>query len=312
VRLLERAALDGHTAVRTDVVLAALDRGSVDDALSAGRVVDAGGLLALEGLATAEEGVAVELQGLAAEGRVAVVLGVVPDGADAFVVDRVDRRPLDELAGLLQSVPEDVPVLLAGDPDRLPGPHPGAVLRDLLAWGEVEVRDLRPATTGPGTLGRLAAAVRAGQLPPADPADRSLVVVACADDATVLRRARQLVSDSIPRSFGVAAADIAVLAPLHRGDAGSRALAAALDGTGASVFGLHEAAWATQRWAAVVGCFGAETAGVVSRAMVYELALLATTHLSVVTAVGPALPEAVATGVTPQRVTLLAGMLAEG
>jgi len=311
VRLLERAALDGHTAVRTDVVLAALDQGSVDDALSAGRVVDAGGLLALEGLASAEEGVAVELQGLAAEGRVAVVLGDVPDSAEAFVVDRVDRRPLDELAGLLQSVPGDVPVLLAGDPDRLPGPHPGAVLRDLLAWGEVQVRDLRPATTGPGTLGRLAAAVRAGQLPPADPADRSLVVVPCADDATVLRRARQLVSDSIPGSFGVAAADIAVLAPLHRGDAGTRALAEALDGTGASVFGLHEAAWAAQRWAAIVGCFGAETAGVVSRAMVYELALLATTHLSVVTAVGPALPQAVATAVTPQRVTLLAGMLAE-
>jgi hypothetical protein len=281
------------------VVLAALDRGSVDDALAAGRVVDAGGLLALDSLATAEEGVAVELQGLAAEGRVAVV-------------DRVDRRPLDELAGLLQSVPEDAPVLLAGDPDRLPGPHPGAVLRDVLAWGEVEVRDLRPATTGPGTLGRLAAAVRAGQLPASDPQDRSLVVVPCADDAAVLHRARQLVADSIPRFFGVTASDIAVLAPLHRGDAGTRALVAALEGSGARVVGLHEAAWAAQRWPAVVACFGAETAGVVSRAMLYELALLATTHLSVVTAVGPALPEAVATGVARQRVTLLAGLLAEG
>jgi hypothetical protein len=294
------------------VALAALDQGSVDDALAAGRVVDAGGLLALDRLATAEEGVAIELQGLAAEGRVAVVLGDVPDGADAVVVDRVDRRPLDELAGLLQSVPEDAPVLLAGDPDRLPGPHPGAVLRDVLAWGAVEVRDLRPATTGPGTLGRLAAAVRAGQLPPADPADRSLVVVPCADDAAALQRARQLVGDSIPRSFGVPASDIAVLAPLHRGDAGTRALATALDGTGVQVVGLHEAAWAAQRWPAAVGCFGAEAAGVVSRAMLYELALLATTHLSVVTAVGPALPEAVATGVARQRVTLLARLLAEG
>lgn len=294
------------------MVLAALDQGSVDDALAAGRVVDAGGLLALESLATAEEGVAVELQGLAAEGRVAVVLGDVPDGADAFVVDRVDRRPLDELAGLLQSVPEGAPVLLAGDPDRLPGPHPGAVLRDVLAWGEVEVRDLRPATTGPGALGRLAAAVRGGQLPPSDPQDRSLVVVPCVDDATVLRRAQQLVGDSIPRSFGLTASDIAALAPLNRGDAGTRALAEALEGSGAQVVGLHEAAWAAQRWPAVVGCFGAETAGVVSRAMLYELALLATTHLSVVTAVGPALPEAVASGVVRRRVTLLAGFLAEG
>jgi exodeoxyribonuclease V alpha subunit len=186
------------------------------------------------------------------------------------------------------------------------------VLRDVLAWGELEVRDLRPATTGPGALGTLAAAVRSGRLPPADPTDRSLVVVPCAEDATVVRRAEQLVADSIPRAFGVAASDIAVLAPLHRGNAGSRALTEALAGSGARVMGLHDAAWAAQPWPAVVGCFGAQAAGVVSRAMVYELALLAATHLSVVTAVGPALPEAVAGGVARQRVTLLASLLAEG
>lgn len=310
MRLLERAAQDGHTAVRADVVLAAADRASVDRALTSGQAVEAAGLLALETLATAEEAVAVEVLGLAGEGRLAVVLGDVPEGADAYAVDRVDRRSLAEVAEALQAAPDDAAVILAGDPDRLPGPHPGAVLRDVIAWGGVPVRDLR--ADGPGALGRLGSAVRSGQLPATDPDDRSLVVVPCPDDATVLRRAAQLVTGSIPRAFGLTGPDIAVLAPLHRGDAGTRALTELLADSGVQVHGIHEAGWAGQRFEAVVACLGAESAGMLSRALVYELTLLARRHLSVVTAVGPALPEAVAAGAGPRRLTLLAGLLAEG
>lgn len=309
VELLARAARDGHTAVPLPVVLAAVGTDALQDARAAGDVVADGTFVALEELATAEAAVADELVGLAAEDRLAVVLGAVPDGAEVFGVADVHRRSLEEVAGELQGAPEEARVVVAGDPDALAGPHPGALLRDLLASGLVPVRDLRPAGTA-SALDRLPAAVREGVLPAPDQADRSVVVVPCADDEAMLTRVGQLVTDSIPRVFGVAAADVLVVSPLHRGACGVEALRAALASTGAVVTTVHDSAG--QSADAVVACFPGEAAGVLSRALVYEVSRLPTRHLSVVTAAGAALPQAVAGGGGIVRVTRLESLIRAG
>ena len=277
-----------------------------------GAAVADGRWLALEELATVEDAVADEVLGLAAEDRLAVVLGAVPDGADVVVVADVHRRALDDIAAQLQSVPGEVRVVISGDPDALAGPAPGAVLADLLAWATLPVRDLRDQAPGsePGTggtsLAALPAALRRGELP--EPSDHSVVVVPCGCDEEVVRRAAQLVTDSVPRVFAVPAGDVLVLAPLNRGTAGVRALVDALP-VGTRVMTVHEAAATGDPADAVVVCLPGQAAGVLSRALLYSAAQLARRHLSVVTAVGAALPRAVAGPDPRRRQTRLLGLL---
>ncbi len=309
MRLLERAALDGHSAVPLETVLAAVPRPVVEGAVDRGAVLVADGWVALDEIALVEDALADEILGLAAEDRLALVLGSVPDGAEVVEVADAHRRSLEDLAEALQAVPEDVRVVISGDPDALPGPHPGAVLADLLAWGRLPVRDLRSGGAAEGTaLAELPASLRGGSLP--EPADRSVVVVPCADDEAVVRRAVQLVTDSVPRVFGTAAEDVLVVTPLQRGTAGVRALAEALP-AGTRVSTVHDAAGGGLPAAdAVVACFPGQATGVLSRALVYSAAMLAGRHLSVVTAAGDALPQAVVHGGGRARWTRLPGLLA--
>ena len=289
------------------VVVAALDDAALAAAAAGGKVVVEDGWVALEQLADAESAVADEVLGLAAEDRVALVLGTVPDSAEVACVADVHRRPLHEVATELQAVPADVRVVLSGDPSALAGGAPGALLTDLLGWGRLPVRDLRDADTSTA-LGALRVGLRSGALP--EPTDQSLVVVPCADDAELGRRVQQLVGDSIPRVFQVDPTDVVVVAPLRRGAGGVRALAEALP-DGVRVRTVHEALDEPERAAAVVACFPAAAAGVLSRALVYTAAGLADRHLSVVTACGDALPRAVAAE-PRRRWTRLPALLAAG
>ena len=288
--------------------------------MAAGVLVADDTWVALESLATAENAVADEVLGLAEEGRLAVVLGSVPAEAAVYVVADAQRLDLEELAGRLQQAPEDARVVIAGDPDALAGTAPGAALRDLVTWGGVPVRDLRPDPADGPALHRLGAAVRRGELLPPDPEDRSVVVTVCADDDEVVRRVGQLVTDSIPRVFGLQGADILVVTPLHRGAAGREALteslAALTGGTGepgepgVEVVLAHELAG--RRAAAVIACFPGQAAGVLTRALVYSSVTCADQHLSVVTAAADALPGAVADGGLRERRTRLSALLAAG
>jgi exodeoxyribonuclease V alpha subunit len=227
--------------------------------------------------------------------------------------------------------------VVTGDPDLLPGAAPGAVLADLLEWGALPVRDLRDrrddggAVPDPDALARLPALLRAGVLPEPDAKDRSLVVVPCGSDQDVLVRVRQIVSDSLPRVFGMSASEILVVTPLRRGLAGADEISAALADVGGDtsdhvrVRTVHEALVDSERTqaiggdggpdgrpSAVVACFTAQAAGVLSRPMVASVARLAGRHLSVVTAAGPALPQAVERDVRRRRQTRLLGLLRTG
>src|SRR6185369_15501884 len=224
------------------------------------------------------------------------VLGRPPDGADVAVVADVHRLSLEDVAAALQSVPDGRRVVVAGDDAVLPAAAPGAVLHDLVTWGRLPVHDLRDDPAGADALGRLPAALRQGELPEPDAEDRSVVVVPCVSDEDVVRRAVQVVRDSVPRVFGVAPSDVLVVAPLRRGAAGASALDVALAkaAPGVRVATVHDAAAAAQ------------ASGALTRPMLATCATLAERHLSVVTAAGDALPRAVRDGVSrPRRTRLL-------
>jgi hypothetical protein len=262
--------------------------------------------LALEEVAAAEEAVADELAGLSSAGRLTVTYGQPPDGA--LAAHEVHRMPLEDLAAWLQAVDEGVHVVLAGDPDALAGPSPGAVLRDVVAAGPIPVLDARSAEAG--TRPALLAGLRRGELVAPDPRDHEVVVIGCTNDATVVHRAQQVVAVSLPRAFALSSDEVAVLSPLHRGPAGVAALSAAVEGV--ETLTVHEAAAAGRRWPAVVLCLPGESAGVLSRALMVSAFAAAERQVSVLTAVGRALDAAVANVPhRPVRRTRLASLLGD-
>ena len=150
---------------------------------------------------------------------------------DIIVVDEASMLDAELAAALLEACDDGTHLLIVGDAAQLPSIGAGRVLGDLITSGAVpvvELTTLHRQAEG-GAIARLAARVRVGELPAVDEPDREVVVVPCrTGSAEAAQRAVQLVTDSIPRVFGVTAEDIQVVTPVHRGPAGTAALNAAL------------------------------------------------------------------------------------
>jgi exodeoxyribonuclease V alpha subunit len=153
-----------------------------------------------------------------------------PLDADVVVVDETSMLDVELAAALIEACDDGTHLLFVGDPAQLPSIGAGRVLGDMLDAGTipvVELHTLHRQAAG-GAIARLATAVRSGTLPPVDSPDREVVLVPASGSPTAAIRTVQLVTDSIPRALGIAAADVQVVTPVHRGPAGTTALNAAL------------------------------------------------------------------------------------
>jgi exodeoxyribonuclease V alpha subunit len=153
-----------------------------------------------------------------------------PIDADIVVVDEASMLDVELAAALLDACADGTHLLLVGDPAQLPSIGPGRVLGDVLDSGAVpatELTTLHRQAEG-GTIARLAAAVRVGELPPVDDPTHEVVVVQARSGDEAAHRVVQLVTDSIPRALGISAAEVQVVTPVHRGAAGTVALNTAL------------------------------------------------------------------------------------
>lgn len=153
-----------------------------------------------------------------------------PIEADMVVIDETSMLDAELAAALMNAIPSGAHLLFVGDPAQLPSIGPGRVLGDILAAGRYPVTELTTLyrQEAGGAIARLAAAVRDGELPPVDRQGSEVVVVPTADSAHATHRVVQLVTDSIPRVFGVQPDGIQVITPVHRGPAGTAALNEAL------------------------------------------------------------------------------------
>lgn len=319
-QVLERAALDGSTCVPVDVLSAALrsagvadTEAAVRDAVESGAAVGHEDLLGHPRWAAVEQRVAEALRAVAADGGLTVVdapRGTAPGPLEsgARVVERADLLGLAD-AEELTELPAGSGVVLVGDPAMPPAPGPGAVLADVVNSGVATVVEAAAAgATGP--LAELVRALRTGVLPALSPDQRDVVVTPADDVEQALRRVKQLVTDSIPRVFGVGAGDVLVLTVRADGSTGAEAVRAELDTAGAGDVEVRTCAEAVGRAAdAIVLVLGAEAAGSLSRDLLVGAATDARRHLSVVHQTGSALAEAVARRPHRHRRTLLARLL---
>lgn len=308
--LLNRYAQHGHTCVPV-AVLEPLLRGhrvdparrAIETAVRAGiALVVEDDLVALPALAAAEEQIATVLRPrLASPDRLRVVVagaeidehqrwaaahtGTSGDGHELLEVEDADTLDVQDLADLLADMPDDAPVALIGDVAALAPSGAGAPFLDLASCPDVTPLVAPLPDTA---MGRLLAAVRAGRLPVLDPGDHTVVVSPTPDEG-IAARLSGLMATSIPRAFAIPAEETLVVTVRRGGSLGAEALADAF--TGSRVVTAAQARGARAEAAVLV--LPGEASGSVHRALLVSAMSTAVRHLSVVTGMGPSLPEAV-------------------
>ena len=153
-----------------------------------------------------------------------------PLDEQVVVVDEASMLDVSLADALLSACADGTHLVFVGDAAQLPSIGPGRVLGDLIDSGTVPVTELTTLyrQEAGGTIARLATAVRVGELPAVDDPAREVVVVPARGSGEAAHRVVQLVTDSIPRALGIAAEQVQVVTPVHRGGAGTLALNAAL------------------------------------------------------------------------------------
>ncbi|MDT0269915.1 helix-hairpin-helix domain-containing protein [Streptomyces sp. DSM 44915] len=145
---------------------------------------------------------------------------------DLLVVLDAGQLAAEPAAALVESLPDGARLVLSGDPLLLGSAGPGQVLADVLASGGFPKVVSR--TPDPGPVGELVSGIGVGELVEVAAPDREVVIVPVTAPGEAVHRAVQLVAESIPRAFELAAEQIQVIVPAHGGPAGTRALNAAL------------------------------------------------------------------------------------
>ena len=154
---------------------------------------------------------------------------------DCAVVDEASMMDVRLFASLLDALPTGSQLVLVGDVDQLPSVGPGNVLGDVIRSGAATVQRLseifRQAERS--LIIDVAHEINAGTVP--DPPEarkedlRDFYFVVRPGVEECAASVEELVCDRIPARFGMDPfTDIQVLAPMHRGDIGVKALNARL------------------------------------------------------------------------------------
>ncbi|MBV9793615.1 MAG: AAA family ATPase [Actinobacteria bacterium] len=153
-----------------------------------------------------------------------------PLDAELVVVDESSMLDVELAAALIEACADGTRLLLVGDPAQLPSIGPGRVLADIIDSGAVPVTELTTLyrQKDGGIIAKLATAVRGGDLPAVSSPEHEVVVVTARGSAEAAHRVTQLVTDSIPRALDIAAEEIQVVTPVHKGPAGTIELNRAL------------------------------------------------------------------------------------
>jgi exodeoxyribonuclease V alpha subunit len=156
-----------------------------------------------------------------------------PLACDLCVVDEASMVDTLLMHHLLQALPPRCALLLVGDADQLPSVGAGQVLRDIIASGAAAVVQLTDAFRQAQESDIVAAAHRILQgLLPEEQRSRGqgeFLFIEEEDPVRAVRTVVELVRERIPRRLSVDPVDgIQVLAPMHKGAAGSTSLNDAL------------------------------------------------------------------------------------
>jgi exodeoxyribonuclease V alpha subunit len=151
----------------------------------------------------------------------------LPLEGDLLVVDEASMLDVQLAHALLQAVPSTMSLVLVGDRNQLPSVGPGNVLADVLASGRVATTALtRIFRQQQGSdIVRVAHGMLQGEVPASGGDGSDFFFVETRDAAHARDVIRELVTQRIPRRFGLdPQTDVQVLCPMYRGDVGADTL----------------------------------------------------------------------------------------
>jgi len=150
-----------------------------------------------------------------------------PLDLDLLVVDETSMLDITLAHHLFRAIPPWAAMLLVGDVDQLPSVGAGSVLADLIASRQLPVVRLTEVhrQAGNSWIIRAAHAVHRGLVPESAPAgDGDFYFVEAADPAAVRDKILTMISDRIPRRFGLdPIRDVQILSPQVRTELGVHA-----------------------------------------------------------------------------------------
>jgi exodeoxyribonuclease V alpha subunit len=151
------------------------------------------------------------------------------EGCDVLIVDEASMLSVHLAEALLAAVGPRTHVLLVGDVDQLAPVGPGRVLEDLLAAGVPSTRLTEVFRQAARSLiVRAAHAINAGELPELVVGEddvRDFFVIARDGPQAIFEEVCELAATRLPAHFGLdPAAEVQVLAPMHKGPLGIDAL----------------------------------------------------------------------------------------
>jgi exodeoxyribonuclease V alpha subunit len=156
------------------------------------------------------------------------------DGCDVLIVDEASMLSVHLAEALLGAVGSTTHVLLVGDVDQLAPVGPGRVLEDLLDSQVVAATRLTEIfrQAARSMIVRAAHAINAGSLPPTHPRAedvRDFFLIERDGARAIFDEICDLAAFRLPAHYGLdPAADVQVLAPMHKGPLGIEALNAEL------------------------------------------------------------------------------------
>jgi exodeoxyribonuclease V alpha subunit len=153
---------------------------------------------------------------------------------DLLVVDETSMIDTMLMYHLLKAVPMGANLIMVGDVNQLPSVGPGSVLKDVITSGVLPVIELKEIfrQAKESLIIVNAHRIHKGSLPLFRPSQEKLedfYFIEQEDTTTVVKTIVELVSNRIPRRFGLDPfEDIQVLTPMHKGAVGAGNLNAAL------------------------------------------------------------------------------------
>ncbi|MCX5396062.1 helix-hairpin-helix domain-containing protein [Streptomyces sp. NBC_00102] len=145
---------------------------------------------------------------------------------DLLVVLDAPQLDVETGAALVECLADGTRLVLSGDPGVLGSAGAGRVFADVLAARACP--QVISRTPDPGPIGELVSGIGIGELNQVAAPGNEVVIVPVRDAGEAVHRTVQLVADSVPRAFGIDAAETRVITVGHGGSAGTRALNAAL------------------------------------------------------------------------------------